>query len=627
MARWTVANSRDLYNVEAWGAGLFDVSDQGHAIVTTPRGTLDLKRIVDDCVRRGIRLPLLIRLPDVLEERVNALAGTFRDVIAEEEYGGRYRGGYPIKVNQERHIVEDIVANERRWGMGLECGSKPELLIALARVDDPDALIVINGYKDKELIEMAVAARQLGRNTIVVVEQPWELPMVLEAAKALDVRPAIGVRVKLGSSGSGRWAESSGDRAKFGLTLREIIDLVQTLEENDDLDMLQLLHFHMGSQVTAIRSLGDAVNEGARVFSALARMGVPLRYFDVGGGLAVDYDGSRTDFESSMNYDLREYVSVVVRTIRGVCDEHDLPHPDIVTESGRSLVAHSTLLVTQVLDSATLHRPVEIPGEDETELQSLRDLRRIYDDINSRAPQRAYHEAMAIRDETFARFVHGTTTLEERAAVEEAFYTICRRIVRVAKKPMHEELEHLPRDLADNYFCNFSVFQSAPDSWAVGQLFPIMPLSRLNEKPSRRGIVSDLTCDSDGKIDQFIDRRDVRHTLDLHDPGKDEPYYLGIFLLGAYQETLGDLHNLFGDTHAIHVTATADAAGYRIDNFIEGDTVEEVLGYLQYSRKSLLEPLRRSVERAYGDGTLTFEVGNRLTETFISLLRAYTYLG
>lgn len=627
MARWTVANSRDLYNVEAWGAGLFDVNDQGHAIVTTPRGKLDIKQIVDDCVRRGIRLPLLIRLPDVLEERVNALAGTFRDVIAEESFGGRYRGVYPIKVNQERHIVEDIVANERRWGMGLEAGSKPELLIALARVDDPDALIIVNGYKDEELIMMAVAARQLGRNTIIVIEQPWELPMVLKAAAVLGVRPAIGVRVKLGSSGSGRWAESSGDRAKFGLTVREILDLVKKLEASGDLDMLQLLHFHIGSQVTSIRSLGDAVHEGARVFTALGTAGVPLRYFDVGGGLAVDYDGSRTDFESSMNYDLREYVSVVVRTIKATCDEAEIPHPDIVTESGRSLVAHSTLLVTQVLDSASLHGTSEIPAEDATEHQSVKSLRKIYDNINSRAPQRSYHEAMAIRDDTFSRFLLGASDLEERAAVEEAFYTICRRIVRLAREPIHEELESLPRDLADNYFCNFSVFQSVPDSWAVGQLFPIMPLSRLDEKPTRQGIVSDLTCDSDGKIDKFIDRRDVRRTLDLHQQKEGEPYYLGIFLLGAYQETLGDLHNLFGDTNAIHVTATSDTAGYRIDNFIEGDTVEEVLGYLQYSRKSLLEPLRRSVERAYGDGTLTFEVGNRLTETFLSLLRAYTYLG
>ena len=626
MARWTVANSRDLYNVEAWGAGLFDINEQGHAIVSTPRGKLNLKQLVDDCVRRGIRLPLLIRLPDVLEERVNALAGTFRDVMAEESFGGRYRGVYPIKVNQERHIVEDIVANSRRWGMGLECGSKPELLIALARVDDPDALIIINGYKDEELIMMAVAARQLGRNTIIAIEQTWELPMVLKAAATLGVRPAIGVRVKLGSTGSGRWAESSGDRAKFGLTVREILDLVRDLEAGGNLDMLQLLHFHIGSQVTAIRPLNDAIHEGARVFAALAKLGVSLRYFDVGGGLAVDYDGSRTDFESSMNYDVREYVSVVVRTIKGICDEHGIPHPDIVTESGRSLVAHSTLLVTQMLGSTSLQGPAEMPSEDSTTYASVKALRKVYDGITARAPQRSYHEAIGIRDETFTRFVYGAATLDERAAVEEAFYTICRRILRVASEPLHEELERLPRDLADNYFCNFSVFQSVPDSWAVGQLFPIMPLSRLDEKPVRQGIISDLTCDSDGKIDKFIDRRDVRKTLDLHEPNG-EPYYVGIFLLGAYQETLGDLHNLFGDTNAIHVTATNDQAGYRIDNFIEGDTVEEVLGYLQYSRKSLLEPLRRSVERAYSDGTLTFEVGNRLTETFISLLRGYTYLG
>lgn len=631
MRRWTVEDSRELYQVEAWGAGLFDVDDAtGHVVVTTERGRLDLKQIVDDCLRRGIRLPLLIRLPDVLQARVDALGGTFVETMERLAYGGAYRGVYPIKVNQERHIVDDFIRSAKRWHFGLECGSKPELQIALALQDDPEALIVINGYKDEELISMAVAARELGRRTVIVVEQPYELPMILKSAAAVGVPPAIGARIKLGSTGAGRWRHSSGDRAKFGLTMHQLVELVEELKKADSLSCFELLHYHIGSQVTNIRAVREAVHEGARVFCELYRMGAPLRYLDVGGGLGVDYDGSRTDFPSSMNYDLREYVQVVVETIKSVCEREGVPHPDIVTESGRSLVAHSAVLVTSVLGTTNLDSSESSTTVKEAAAKyaSAKGLAAIHEDIDAKNPQRSYHAALAIKEDTFARFLMGSATLEERAIVDAGFNALCAKLLRLHNddgEPLHEELEHLPRALADIYFCNFSVFQSVPDSWAVSQLFPIMPLARLEEKPTRRAVLADLTCDSDGKIDRFIDARDVKPTLDVH-ALDGQPYYLGIFLLGAYQETLGDLHNLFGDTHAIHVRAIPEHPGYVIDAMVEGDSVEEVLGYMQYDRKSLVESLRRSIEDAYARGMMTFEAGNRLMEAYVQRLRSYTYL-
>jgi len=629
MRRWTIEDSRELYQVEAWGGGLFDIDESGHVVVTTEQGQLDLKRIVDDCIRRGIRLPLLIRLPDVIKARVDALAGTFTETMERTGYTGAYRGVYPIKVNQERHIVEDLIRSSRRWHFGLECGSKPELQVALALQDDPEALIIINGYKDEELISMAIAARELGRRTVIVVEQPYELPLILSSAKRVAVPPVIGARIKLGTSGAGRWRHSSGDRAKFGLTMQQLVELVANLREADSLEAFKLLHFHIGSQVTNIRAVREAVHEGARVFCELIGLGAPLRYLDVGGGLGVDYDGSRTDFHSSMNYDLREYVAVVVDTVRAVCDQAGVPHPDIVTESGRSLVAHSAVLVTSVLGATSLDAsdPKQRAEAEGKQFPSVQRLWSIHDDIDAKNPQHSYHQALAVKEEVFARFTMGNATLAERAASDGVFNAICARLLRGAatEDDLHEELEHLPRSLADIYFCNFSVFQSVPDSWAVSQLFPIVPLSRLDEKPTRRAVLADLTCDSDGKIDRFIDPRDVKTSLDVHPLG-DEPYYLAIFLLGAYQETLGDLHNLFGDTHAIHVRAIPEHPGYVIDAVVEGDSVEEVLAYMQYDRKSLVEALRRSIEEAYASGRMTYEAGSRLMEAYTSRLRSYTYL-
>ncbi len=623
--RWSIDHSRELYQLDGWSSGLFDISEEGHVLAITPEGPLDLQALTEDCLRRGIAMPLLVRLPGVLEQRIEALVAAFTDNMSASGYAGRFRGVYPIKVNQEKHLVEDLVAASRPFNLGMECGSKPELLVALALHDDPEALLVVNGYKDVELIYLAVGARQIGRNTVVVVEQPNELALVLAAGKHHGIAPGIGVRVKLGTTGSGRWSGSSGDRAKFGLTPHQLLGAIRELEAADALPHLELLHFHIGSQVTNIRAIREAVQEGARLFCELHRLGARPRYLDVGGGLGVDYDGSRTDFECSANYDVREYASVVIRTVKQVCDDAGVPHPDIVTECGRWMVAHSAVLVTSVLGTAQSH--VSPKTALEVDAESVNTLSELLGNIDTKRPQSTYHAATAVRQDVLTRFVLANATLEERAAVDVLYRAICQRLVDLRPdEPLHEELAHLPKELADIYFCNFSLFQSAPDSWAVDQLFPIMPLSRLQERPTRQAILADLTCDSDGKIDRFIDERDVKDTLPLHDPAG-APYYLGMFLLGAYQETLGDLHNLFGDTHAVHVRATPDRpSGYVIEAVVEGETTQEVLGYLQYDRKDLIARVRAAVEDASSSGTLEIEAGHELLERYFAQMRAYTYL-
>ena len=622
---WDVQDSARLYHVAGWSDGYVGISDGGHAVIETPDGSLDLASLADDCVRRGIQLPLLVRLPGVIEHRIEVLASAFATARAATGFRGDFRGVYPIKVNQERHIVEDLLAASRRHRMGIECGSKPELLVALALHDDPEALVVVNGFKDKELIALAVGARELGRRTVVVVEQPDELGMILDAASFMDVAPGIGMRVKLGSSGSGKWSGSSGDRAKFGLTPAQLLSAVDHLRAADALPYLELLHFHIGSQVTDIRAIRQAVQEATRFYCELHRLGARPRFLDIGGGLGVDYDGSRTNFECSANYDVHEYAMVVTQTIQAGCDAAGVPHPHVVTECGRWMVAHSTLLVTSVLGRSYVDTdPREALGVD---APSVEGMRRLLDGDGDARPQTTFHAASAIRRDVLTRFLVGAAELPERAAVDVLYRAICRRLLeRQDGEPLHEELAHLPIELADIYFCNFSVFQSVPDSWAIDQLFPIMPLTRLDEEPQRDAILADLTCDSDGKIDRFIDQEDVRPTLRLHEPDE-RAYYLGFFLLGAYQETLGDLHNLFGDTHAVHVRAASDKpAGYIIEAVVEGETTEEVLSYLQYDKRELVRRVRAAIEAGCADGALEIERGQQFMERYLSQLRAYTYL-
>ncbi len=629
MARWTGADSQELYNVQGWGQGYFRVGDKGNLEMTPPgtNGGIDLKALVDDLQRRGIALPILLRFTDLVKARVDTLVGAFTTAIKEYEYQGRYRGVYPIKVNQQRHLVEDLVRFSKPHHLGLEAGSKPELMVVLAMLEDPEAMVICNGYKDREYIEMAMLARKLGRNCIVVVEKSDEVDLVLDVSEKLGIEPVIGVRCKLGSKGTGRWQSSAGDRAKFGLTITEIVELVTKLKSKGKLGILQLLHFHIGSQISAIRAIKAAMREATRVYTELARMGAPMRYMDVGGGLGVDYDGSNTNFGSSTNYSIQEYAYDVVVACRDACDNAGLPHPDIITESGRAMVSHNSVLVFNVLGISHMvadHRPVQ-PGEDADD--SLKELWEVYESITEKNLTEPLHDAQEIKEESLARFNLGLLTLEERASIERLYWAISHKLWKTSKTAQYppEDIEPIEKALADIVYCNFSVFQSAPDAWAIGQLFPIMPIHRLNEEPTRRGVLADITCDSDGKIDKFIDRRDVKHVLEMHEPNG-QPYYIGMFLLGAYQEILGDLHNLFGDTNAVHVSNIDGGLGYRIDHQVEGDAVKEVLEYVEYDRARLIERLRSAVESGIVGQKLSMEEGAYLIDTYTRGLEGYTYL-
>ncbi|MEZ4319310.1 MAG: biosynthetic arginine decarboxylase [Myxococcota bacterium] len=629
MARWRVEDSKDLYNIPDWGRGLFDANEQGNLTLTanSAAAPVDLKRLVDELVERGIDTPLLLRFPDIVERRLTDLAGAFNKAIDEAGYKGLYRGVYPVKVNQQRHLVEDVVRYARPHHMGLEAGSKPELLIVLALLDDPEAYIVCNGYKDRGYIQTALLAAKLGRNPIIVIEKPTEVKLILQVADELGVTPTLGVRAKLSSPGKGRWSSSSGDRAKFGLTALQIVEVVRELEDAGRLDCLRLLHFHIGSQITGIRTFKAALRESTRMYVELAAMGAPMGLFDVGGGLGVDYDGSRTDFDSSRNYSDFEYAADVVAYVMSACDDAEIPHPNLITESGRSLVAHHSMLVfdvTGVEQRPTEGRPANQQDDDP---EPLRDMRSIYDSVNARTYQSAWHEALGVREEARLAFNMGLMNLEQYARMERLFWQVCGRIRAAVKRAEYvpDDLDALQNMLADTYYCNFSVFQSAPDSWAIGQLFPVVPIQRLDEEPRRRAVLADLTCDSDGKMDKFIDRRDVRRTLEVHSIDDGERYYLAIMLVGAYQEILGDLHNLFGDTNTAHISQDGDT--YKIDLVVEGDRVHDVLGYVQYSSRDLIAKVRMATEEAIRTERLSRENARILLREYQRGLDGYTYLG
>ncbi len=558
---WTVKDSTELYNVSGWGRDFFAINEAGNVEVT-PAGPgslkVDLKELADDLRSRGLNLPLLIRFSDILKTRVEQLCGAFQQAIAENEYRGSYRGVYPIKVNQQRHVVEELVEYGRPFNLGIEAGSKPELLVALAVQDNPEALILCNGYKDKAFIETALLAQKLGRRVVITMDRMGELDTILNASRDLDLRPVIGVRARLSTKGAGKWVESTGDRSKFGLTTAEIVATVEKLRSLDMLDCLQLLHFHIGSQITNIRAVKDALREASRIYVELHALGAPMRYLDCGGGLGVDYDGSQTNFHSSVNYTLNEYASDIVIQVAEACNARGVPHPDIVTESGRALVAHHSVLVFNVLatNEILVGQIPDSVAQDEHPL--IRQLWETYDSVSRKNFQEAYHDALQVKEEAITAFNLGVLDLKARARVEELFWATCERILKVVRELPYvpDELEGLEKQLSDTYYCNFSLFQSMPDTWAVRQLFPVIPIHRLNKQPLRRGVLADLTCDSDGKIDEFIDLRDVKPFLELHTPNG-EPYLIGAFLVGAYQEVLGDLHNLFGDTDAVHVRSRA----------------------------------------------------------------------
>lgn len=626
--RWTPQVASDLYDVASWGKGYFSVSDGGHVRVhpeKDPARSIDLKELVDTLVLRGIGLPILIRFADILKHRLGELHGAFDTAIAEHKYQGGYCCVYPIKVNQQRQVVEEVLEFGKPFHFGLEAGSKAELMAVMALADN-DTPIICNGFKDDEYIEMAMLAQKVGRQIIPVVEKYTELHLILKYSQKVGVRPTIGLRVKLASRGSGRWKSSGGYRSKFGLSATEAMRALQELKDLGMADCLNLLHFHLGSQITNIRQIKAAVNESVRVYVDLARAGGGLKYLDVGGGLGVDYDGSQTDFESSVNYTLQEYANDIIYHVQNVCDEVGVAHPTIVTESGRAIAAYHSVLVFNVLGVAGMGEadvPPEPPSDAE---QPLIDLQETYRSLTAKNLLESYHDAQQALDQALNLFSLGYLSLDQRCIAENLYWAISRRIQKMARELDYfpEELEGLDAMLSDTYFCNFSLFQSMPDSWAIKQLFPIMPIHRLQEEPTRPAVLGDITCDSDGKVDAFIDRRDVKRTLLLHTfDGGD--YYLGAFLLGAYQEILGDLHNLFGDTNAVHVRL-GPTGDVMLDSVIKGDTVREVLNYVQFSSDSLVAKLRRDVETALRESRLTYEESGALLKFYEEGLHGYTYL-
>jgi arginine decarboxylase len=626
--RWTVADSLELYNIRAWSNGYFTINEAGNVAVVDPQGgpAIDFKALVGEVKERGIGLPLLIRFPHILKARVVELNEAFQSAIREYGYKADYRGVYPIKVNQDRFVVERLVEAGRPYHFGLEAGSKPELLAVLAMLDDPEALVICNGYKDEEYIETALMATRLGRIVILVVEKPSELELIARIAERVGIRPNIGIRARLSSRGSGHWEGSGGDRSKFGLGARDLYEAVDYLRAQGLLDCFKLVHFHLGSQISSIRSVKNALREAGRTYVELAKLGAPLGYLDVGGGLGIDYDGSQTNFSSSMNYSLQEYANDIVYGTMELCDADGVPHPHLVSESGRAVVAHHAALVVDVLGVGELsvgRVPEAPPSDAEVVVRNLYDT---YREVSRKNLLESYHDALEYRDECLSLFNLGHLSLQERVLSEDIYWALCQRILKLTREldEVPEELEGLEKALADTYFCNFSVFQSAPDSWAIDQLFPVMPLHRLHEEPARRAVLADITCDSDGKIDRFIDRRDVKSVLELH-PLNGEDYFLGVFLLGAYQEILGDLHNLFGDTNTLLVSLT-EGGGYRIEHVVAGDTVAEVLRYVCYDRDELVARLRHATETAVQEKRITLEQARQLLRMYEDGLAGYTYL-
>ncbi len=627
---WTTADAAQLYEVPRWGKGYFSINSSGNLMVhptREPHRGMDLKELVDRLQLRGVDLPVLIRFNGILQDRLREIHDVFAEVMRENEYTGKYSCVYPIKVNQQRQVVEQIVENGKRFGFGLEAGSKPELLAVVA-MSHEDMPIICNGFKDCEFIEMAMLAQKIGRRVIPVIEKYTELDLILHYAERVGVRPLIGMRVKLATRGSGRWQQSGGYRSKFGLTVTEVLRAFDELVKRDMVDCFKMLHFHLGSQITDIRQIKAAVMEATRVYADLAQRGAGLQYLNVGGGLGVDYDGSQTNFESSVNYTLHEYANAVINHVMTVCEDAGIPHPNIISECGRAIVAYHSVLVFGVLGVTGLGTTENgsLTINEEEAAQPLLDLHYTYENLSVRNLLESYHDAQQALDMALNLFTLGHMPLDQRAKAENLFWAICHKIRRLVDDLEYtpEELEGLDRLLSDTYFCNFSLFQSMPDSWAIKQLFPVMPIHRLNEKPTRHAVIGDITCDSDGKIDQFIDRRDVRRTLPLH-TYTGEPYYLGAFLIGAYQEILGDLHNLFGDTNAVHVDMTPDGE-VLLETVVKGETVSEVLDYVQFTRDDLVGRLQTAVEQAVRAGRLNHEEAGRFVKFYEDGLNGYTYL-
>jgi arginine decarboxylase len=625
---WTIEDSEKLYRIQGWGEPYFSINAAGHVTVS-PKGdrggSLDLCELVESLKQRNLALPLLIRFSDILEDRIERLNSCFARAIARYNYKNVYRGVFPVKCNQHRQLIQDLVRFGQPHHFGLEAGSKPELMIALATLKTPGALLICNGYKDREYIETAILAQRLGQTSVIVLEQIEEVELAIAASIALGIKPILGVRAKLTTKGVGRWGGSTGDRAKFGLTIPEIIRAVGQLEKAGMLDCLQLLHFHIGSQISSISVIKDAIREASHIYVELAKLGANMNYLDVGGGLGVDYDGSKTNFHASKNYNMQNYANDVVAGVKDACDERKIQVPIIISESGRAIASHQSVLVFDVLGTSDVPREVPEPV-DENAHQIPRNLYEIYQSISPENYQEVYHDAIQFKEEAVSLFNLGYLGIAERAKTEQLYWACCNKIQGIArqKEYVSEELEDLEKVMASIYYINLSVFQSVPDSWAINQLFPIMPINRLDEEPTQRGILADLTCDSDGKIDQFIDLRDVKSVLELHTLKPGEPYYLALFLGGAYQEIMGNLHNLFGDANAVHIQLTP--SGYHIEHVVKGDTMKEVLSYVQYDSESLVESIRRQTEEALQQNKITLSEAQLLLQNYERSLSQYTYL-
>lgn len=629
MRKWRIEDSAEIYNISGWGLKYFSINDKGHVQVT-PRedcSPVDLKELIDELRIRDVSAPVLLRFPDILDNRIQKISSCFKKAAEEYKYKGQNYIVYPIKVNQMCQVVEEIVSHGNKYNIGLEAGSKPELHAILAVNTHSNSLIVCNGYKDEDYVELALLAQKMGRRVYLVVEKLNELKLIADVAKRLNISPNIGIRIKLSSSGSGKWEESGGDVSKFGLNSSELLDALSFLDKNNMKDSLKLIHFHIGSQITKIRRIKNALREAMQFYVQLSRMGFSIEFVDIGGGLGVDYDGTRSSFgENSMNYSIQEYVNDSVSALVDVCVKNNLPQPNIITESGRSLTAHHSILIIEVLETTQL--PIwndnEEVGEDAHEL--AKELYGIWDRINPTSMFEDWHDALQIREEALELFSLGLLDLRTRAQIEKLFWSVARDVNDLTRSMKHppEELKKVDRMLPEKYFCNFSLFQSLPDSWAIDQVFPIMPISRLEEKPTRRCTIQDITCDSDGKINRFVSPQGMSYSLPVHTLKPNDHYYIGVFLVGAYQEILGDLHNLFGDTSAVHISVNKE--GYEIEQIIDGEPVADVLDYVEYSPKKLVRNLETWVTKSMKQGIITTEEGRQFLNNYKSGLYGITYL-
>ena len=628
MRKWKVDDSVELYNIHSWGKDYFSINDEGNVVVSPKEGgpEVDLRKLIDELQLHDVRLPLLLRFPDILNNRIAKISKCFDKAAREYDYKAQSYIVYPIKVNQMRPVVEELISHGNNYNVGLEAGSKPELHAVLSLNFDSDSLIICNGYKDESYIRLALLAHKMGRKIFLVVEKMMELHTIARLAKSMNIKPNIGIRIKLASSGSGKWEESGGDVSKFGLNSSGLIDALHLLKREGLEDCFKLIHFHIGSQVTNIRRIKTALKEATQFYAQLRKSGYNIDFVDIGGGLGVNYDGSRSAVSgNSINYSIQEYVNDAVYSIVDICRKNDLTQPNLIVESGRSLTAHHSILIFEVMART------QLPAFGEEEIASdahelVRDLYEIWNNLSSSRLLEMWHDAMQIRDEALELFNLGLVDLETRALVERLFWSIAREVNTMAGKSKHapEELRTISRRLPDKYFCNFSLFQSLPDSWAIDQIFPIMPISRLNEPPTCSATIQDITCDSDGKIDNFISTSNNAHSLPVHELRDGEPYYVGVFLVGAYQEILGDLHNLFGDTNAVHITIKDDE--YVIDKIIEGETIADVLDYVQFDHKRMVRAIEIWVSKSVKSGVITLEEGKEFISSYRSGLYGYTYL-